>query len=199
MKMQNARFGVLVLLAGLISPLAWAQNNPLITVDENGKGSLLFPAGNPFVLTGVLAPDPGPGGLPLSLTYNLLGPPGLVAGDLVMLEPGNAIVSDIIRFNSAGTGGLPGYPASLVFYSDNLDPADALADTGMPTALYANSLAVTEVGPEGNNGFTYTPTSTQPGFIPGFSVTYQIVSDTPEPGAMSLIILVGGLLARWRK
>src|SRR6059058_766533 len=80
-----------------------AQSNPLITVDENGNGSLVFPGAMPVTTTGTLAPDPGPGGKSAALTYNLLGPPGLVAGDLIVLEAG-MIVGDIIRFNPAGTG-----------------------------------------------------------------------------------------------
>src|SRR5690242_11119656 len=86
--------------------MAYAQGNfPLITVDEKGNGSLLFPGGGPIPTIGVLAPDPGPGGLPAALTYDLLGPPGLVAGDLILLEPGAGVgtISDIIRFNPAGT------------------------------------------------------------------------------------------------
>lgn len=198
MKSLKNLIGLIVLLAGLMPSVTRAQNNPLITVDENGTGTLVFPGGGTFVSPGVLAPDPGPGGLPLALTYNLLGPPGLVAGDLVILEPGNSITSDIIRFNPAGTGA-QAYPASLVFYSDNVDGADALADTGFPPTLYANSLAVTEVGPEGNNGFTYTPSASQPGFIPGFGVTYHIISDVPEPGVAVVTMLIGGVMIRRRQ
>ena len=35
-------------------------------------------------MSGIVAADPGPTGLPSALTYNLLGPPGLVAGDLLI-------------------------------------------------------------------------------------------------------------------
>src|SRR6516165_8324985 len=85
----------------------FADNNPLITVDERGSGSLLFPGAPPIPTHGVLAVDPGPGGLAAALTYNLLGPPGLVAGDVFLLE--GTVVSDVIRFNPAGTGSA-GYP-----------------------------------------------------------------------------------------
>jgi hypothetical protein len=43
---------------------------PLITVDENGAGTLVFPGGVPTPLVGVLASDPGPGGRSAALTYN---------------------------------------------------------------------------------------------------------------------------------
>jgi hypothetical protein len=185
---------------------AHAQNNPLISVDEGGTGSLTFPGAPPIPTTGVLAPVPGPGGLAAALTYNLLGPPGLVAGDLFLLEPTTAVISDIVRFNPAGTGS-PGYPASLVFYSDNTDIQEKpqLADTGLPTAFYTNQFVGREVvggGPLGlNHTFTYTPTANQPGFVPGFSVTYFIQSSVvvPEPGPIVLgsVAAGAGLVGAW--
>jgi len=62
----------------------------------------------------------------------------------------------------------------LVFYSDRSDGSDSLADIGFPTAFYTNTLTVNEVGPEGNNGFTYTPAAGQPGFVTFNTVTYVI-------------------------
>src|SRR5438270_7533909 len=75
--------------------------SPTIAVDENGNGTLGFvggPSGIP--LPGTLAPDPGPGGQSAALTYNLLGPPSLVAGD-VMLFDVSLSLSEVIRFNPA--------------------------------------------------------------------------------------------------
>ncbi len=193
---------VFVLLA--VTVVAQAANNPAITVNEFGVGTLLFPGGVPIAAPGVFLPDPGPGGLPAALTYNLLGPPALVAGDLLIQELIGAtqILSDVIRFNPANTA--PGYPASLVFYSDNGEGVDALADTGLPTAFYTNTFSILEVGTEGDNGVTYTPTENQPGFVPGFSVTYRIISDSavPEPSSASLVVLASGLALaarRWLK
>src|SRR4030095_13406744 len=129
---------------------------------------------------------PGPGGNASALTYNLQNPPGLVAGDLFLFEgPNLLILSDLIRFNSIN--------GTLVFYSDIDDGGDALADRPFPTAFYANTFSANEVGPEGSNGFTYTPTAGQPGFVAGAAgpVTYIINSDTtvvPEPSTIVLML-----------
>jgi hypothetical protein len=196
------------LLVGGMAGRASAQagNNPLITVDENGHGSILFPGSPAVSMPGVLAPDPGPGGANSALSYNLLGPPFLTPGDLILREPGSDGASDVIRFNSAGSGDNPAYPASLVFYSDLADGADSLADIGSPGALYTNVLLRDEVGSEGDNGYVYTPTDGQPGWVPGFAVTYNIISDspsaTPEPASLALLATGGlpllGILRRRR-
>lgn len=180
----------------LLAASSFGQNNPLITVDEQGNGSLLFPGSpGPVVATGSLLPDPGPGGLTLSLTYNLLGPPSLVAGDVVLLESG--LPSDLIRFNPAGTG-TAGYPASLVFYSD-VEGLGELADTGFPALRYTNLLNLNE----GVTNTLYTPLAGQPGFVSGFSVSYSFVSTeavgTPEPAAASLIFVGSAILIARRR
>jgi len=144
--------------------------------------------------------DPGPGGLPNALTYNLLGPPALVAGDLILLENPAGGLSDIIRFNPAGTGGNPAYPASVVFYSDiEVGEAPVLADIGFPTAMYTNTVTLLEMGVEGNNGIVYTPTANQPGFVPGFAVTYNIISDSPVPEPSDALLALSGAGLIWLK
>ena len=168
-----------------------------VTVNENGNGNLTNTAGASIALPFSMQQDPGPGGFPFALTYSLLNPPGLVAGDVVLLEPGSLIISDLLRFNPQETcaGGAVG---CLVFYSDFEDAPDALADIGIPTARYTNVLTLTEIGAEGNNGFTYTPTAGQPGFVAGAGgpVTYIIRSDTPStvPEVSSLALLGFGFL-----
>jgi|HubBroStandDraft_2_1064218.scaffolds.fasta_scaffold51874_2 hypothetical protein len=155
----------------------------LITVDENGNGI-------GTIANGFLRLDPGPGGLPSVLTYNL--PFTATQGDIALssIEPGFRfpIVFDYIRFNGNGT---------LDFYSDNVPVFDSLADTsGPPLRFYANLITISEVGPEGNNGAVYTPIAGQPGFDPS-GPTYHFISDgsasaVPEPA--SIAILGTGLL-----
>jgi hypothetical protein len=172
-----------------------AKSDPLtitITVDENGHGLFTNSDGFASALAFTLQNDPGPGGLANAVTYSLLNPPGLTAGDLVLTEGG--ITSDIIRFNP--NQACSGTVGCLVFYSDKFDGVDSLADIGFPTALYANNLTFPETGPEGNNGFTYTPVAGQPGFVAGATgpVTYVIRSDTaavPEPS--TILLLATGL------
>jgi hypothetical protein len=195
-------FGALALAVGLLSAGSEARAQVSVitlTVDENGNGTI-----NGFTglqpLPSSMQADPGPGGLASALTYDLLGPPGLVAGDLVLLEPGaGGTLSDLIRFNPQQGSG------SMVFYSDSLDGGNDKADTGLPTGRYTNVVTVTELGPEGLNGFVYTPTAGQPGFVAGapVPVTYVINSDVaPEPSSLALCgtaALTGALISMARR
>ena len=178
--------------------LAGAGPPVTFTIDENCNGTFVQPnPPDPPQATGPLpcnpvAQDPIPGGKP-TVTYQLLSPLGplgssIVPGDVVLLEPGGA--SDIIRFLNSQLSGVSN--GLLVFYSDNLDGMDALADVGFPGAPLTPALPFLEIGGEGNNGLTYIPQPGQPGFInaglpPGF-VTYVIHSDSvPEPATLALL------------
>ncbi|NUO37420.1 MAG: PEP-CTERM sorting domain-containing protein [Gemmatimonadaceae bacterium] len=173
-------------VGGAAPLLAQSGNNPIIFLPENGVGTIQFPGAAALPLPGVLAPDPGPGGRTSALTYNLLGPPSLVPGDLLLFD--GDLLSDVIRFNPAGTA--PGYPASVVFYSALETVGGELADVGFPSAFYQNIVRMAE----GMLGVVYTPTANQPGYVAGFAVTYRIESLTaaPEPG--SVVLLATGLL-----
>jgi hypothetical protein len=183
----------------LIVARAHAQGFTLqVTERTNDVLNLLNGAYHP----GFLLQDPGPGGLPNALTFTT--PAGLVAGDLLLHEPGGA-ESDLIRWNANN--------ATLVFYSDfeinALPPFDS-ADIGLPGASYPNGVSVTETGlfgqpysETGTNGYVYIPTPGQPGYDPSNpnnQPTYIIISDIPEPGIVSLVCVgLAGLLAVIRR
>src|SRR2546422_10840648 len=112
------------------------------TVDENCVGTIDGFLGLQ-ALPCTRLNDPGPGGLVNAGTFNLINPPGLVAGDVLLSEVPGGPFSDVIRFNPQQNGG------SLVFYSDNTNGVDALADIGFPNALYTNLLTLAELGLEG--------------------------------------------------
>jgi len=175
-----------------------------ISIDENGVGSFSNTNGFFSPLPSALLPDPTAGGLASALTYSLLNPPGLTAGDLLILEPTAIVASDLLRFNPTETCS-DGSTGCLVVYSDKDDPVLALADTGLPSVVSTHVVTVHEVGTEGNNGFTYTPTAGQPGFIAGAAgpVTYAFISDIPipEPATLGLMgaALAGLGFARGRR
>ena len=181
-------------LVAAVPSFAGSSGPITIRVDENchgnATGSIITPLPCGFFA------DPGPGGLLGAMTYGLPSFGGsYTPGDLIIQEAGEG-VSDIIRFNA-----LSPFPpifnlGSLVFYSDNQDGAEDLADIGFPLSGYTNVVFLVESGPEGGpNGVTYTPLPGQPGFNPDFpSITYQIISDAaPEPGSIGLV-LAGAVL-----
>ena len=190
MPRRSLAFPLLLAVACLLGGSAFAGNvnqflltngNIGITVDENCNGTING-FGGPQSLPCGFADDPGPGGLNNVMTYNLLGPPGLVAGDVLLTDADcGGCFLDVIRFNPNGT---------LVFYSDNIDGFDSGADTfGPPGAFYANLVSIPEVGTESINGARYIPTAGMPGFVAGASapVEYLFISDTPEPGTLVML------------
>jgi len=169
----------------------FGQAGPLFTIDENGNGDL---SGVPLPVT--VGPDPS-GGVTTSpvLIYTL--PFRVVPGDVGLFEPNDPTksLSDIVRFfDVAGTAGV--VQSVAIFYSDfsASDPADSLADTGLPFA--PNAILINEIGPEGNNGALWAPAPGLPGSNSA-GAQYNFISDSvPEPGSALLLMSgVGALFA----
>lgn len=152
------------------------------TVDEFGNGTSDYSLNTtlPSAVTVDIT-----GGLPGTqvLVYRL--PYLAVEGDVRLNESDLAVVpSDVIRFFNFNS------VSFMVFYSDNADGVDSPADTGLPTNAFTNVVTIKEIGPEGNNGATYTPGKGEPGYIStDFSVTYNFTSDseTPEPATLGMM------------
>ncbi len=186
MKIHKLAAIAALLLVGSMSS-AHAQFQLIFEIDENGHGEVFVPSlGVVGSLSSYLAPDPGPGGLSSVLTYDLGYPPSLVVGDVQLTE--NGLPLDVIRFNAADASN--GTPAAMLFYSDNIDGYDSLADTvSPPLQYYSNLVSIPEIGAESSNGAIYTPGANDPGFVGGYDITYIFVSDAvPEPGTIALLL-----------
>jgi hypothetical protein len=159
-----------------------------------------------------------------ALTYYVGDPPAftpsVMEGDILLATPTEGF-SDIIRFNY-GVNGVDGTPpyATIVVYSNGDDSYDSLADVpkqAMPVRL-SNLLWMpkqsNEDGWTGLQGYTplgpgwestvdgqiITHRLAQPGYMPGYKVTYNFTSQpVPVPGAVVLGFLGLGLVCRVKR
>ena len=191
MKSANQLFKAAALAAIITgsTTCAFAQSNITAMVDEFGHGTY-----NGTTLTSGMVRDTISG--ITTLAYFL--PYSPVSGDVVLIgpEPGNTnAISDVLRFENAGTN-----EGFLFFFSDvsTNDPADSLADVGLPQLGQLPTIFISEIGPEGNNGAAYLAAVGGPGSLlfPAAPVQYNFISDgvIPEPASLLLGTLGGGLL-----
>jgi len=181
---------MLPFVAVVVLHLAYAApaQSSMLTVDESGNGVFIDDNNNRTNFKGALGPDPSGGLLGNVLVYTLPVNP-TKNGDVVLREPNTTFDSDILRF--VGN--------KLVFYSDNgdMNTDKDLADTGTPQEQMG-AIIKTETGMEGGlQGATYTPGMGDPGFVQG--ITYQFVSDVPEPASIILLGISLLLIAAARR
>ena len=177
-----------------------ALGNPfvdgVINAPESGVASYSFTdatngSSHMGQITGSLGVDPISQLTTLCYRLNSTLPYLPLDGDVLLLETvvgnTNQLPSDLLRFVNG----------NLYFFSDfePNDPNPGPADVGLPP-LTINPVFLLETGPEGNNGALYTPLPGQPGFDPSGNfpgLTYNFISDVPEPGSLSLLLVGAGV------
>jgi hypothetical protein len=172
----------------LFVPMVALSQNWLVTIDEFGNGSYTT-NGVTTTFTGVLEPDPS-GGLSGNVLVYTLPFSFAIAGDFYMTNSAEPLplstASDVVRFWG---------PNHVIFYSDT-NGVDALADTGLPHFLMSTNIGLPEIGAEGDYQYAirqaqYAGGIWDPGWVGplgggGPTVTYEFISDVPEPSVLAL-------------
>jgi hypothetical protein len=156
------------------------------TFDENGKGTVITTAGSTVSIPASFPP----------LTYHL----GYVStpGDILILEPATPtnVLSDILRFDAQGN-------VTVFSELEPSEPSPDLADVSPLPTPSTGAVSVFENGPGGalgsegsmNGLFGYIPLPGTPGAPPAgvAPVTFNFISDVPEPSSWALLALCFGL------
>ncbi|MEO7714726.1 MAG: PEP-CTERM sorting domain-containing protein [Capsulimonas sp.] len=152
------------------------DSDVFVVADSYGTGFIVFAGGGGGFLDSFIAPDPGPGGNSAALTYDLGGPPSIVTGDVLLVDPTGTYYPGLIRFNPGDADS----SATFVFYSLENGPLSG------PTAGYP-TFTVAFDGPGGLAD--YLPGVNDPGYIEGFQVEYLFLSPSavPEPSALAAL------------
>jgi hypothetical protein len=197
MKISRIVLAVLFALAASANTLRAAPLLPTFSFHENGQGKLELPAefgGTVIPLPGALKADSGPGGLSSALAFTAHPQAApFPVGDVVLLDAGGD-VSDILRFDLAN----PADGSQLIFFYSN-DHAGLLADTGLPSSMFSNTVAIQE-NPSGPT--IYTPIAGQPGFSTDSPLGDSfLIFSTPDTGSTLLMLgaaIAGLVLLRWK-
>ena len=199
MKISRIVLAVLFALAASANTLRAVPSLPTFSFHENGNGQLELPllfGGGVIPLPGTLTSDPGPGGLASALAFTAhpqVAP--FPVGDVVLLDA-SGHVSDILRFDPE-TSPAPGAPQLIFFYSN--DHAGLLADTGLPSLMFSNTVTIQEnaYGPT-----IYTPGEGQPGFSTDSPLGDSfLIFSTPDTGSTLLMLgaaIAGFVFLRWK-
>lgn len=186
--------GMTVAMAACLLSINSRAQGWLVTLDEFGNGSYLTNGVvTPFY--GQLLPDPsgmlaGPV-LVYTLPFNFQQ-----TGDYYMTNTQEPFTipltnSDVVRFWGVN---------QVIFYSDTNDVDDvAEADTGLPATLLTPNVGLLETGVEGGfqDGIHQTIPG-DPGFaglVGGLGITYDFISDVPEPNP--LLLGAAGFAGLW--
>jgi len=197
MKISRIVLAFLFALAAIANTLRAAPLLPTFSFHENGQGKLELPAefgGIVIPLPGALKSDTGPGGLSSALAFTAHPQAApFPEGDVVLLDAGGH-VSDILRFDLAN----PADGSQLIFFYSN-DHAGLLADTGLPSSMFGNTVTIQE-NPSGPT--VYTPIAGQPGFSTDSPLGDSfLIFSTPDTGSTLLMLgaaIAGLVLFRWK-
>jgi hypothetical protein len=156
-------------------------------------GTQTGPGNGPPLSDGVQTDGSAGGHATLQYALANNGANQMVAGDvLIYCDPNHTDLMEVLRFEDFGVG--------YVFVYATPAGGPNLADTGLPTALQANTVAFTQEFNGTSYGlFDYTPTAGQPGYSTdnftsynGF--TYDFTSDgngnwsTPDGGTTAALL-----------